>query len=266
FSLAYDKNFIGDGYRSMLLSDVSSNSTTLKFNGFFGDVAVTSMLSYMLEPGTSRVGRTRSQRKWGAFQYVDWNIDNRLSLGVFHSFLWAYRKSAMIADSLTFDNRFAEGRSNEMQIGLNTKYKILRNASLYGQLLLNKEMAAQVGVRGFDAFGIKQLNFLAEYNFAKPYSYSDVDPLTSYSNYSQPLAHPMGGNFREIVGLLNYSYNKFDFSLQGNFSVYGLDVRNSTGEEGNYGRDIYKPYDEDLVFRGGIGQGLQTNLVYIDGK
>src|SRR5690606_39147100 len=37
-SLAYDKNFIGDGYRSMLLSDVASNYTSLKLVGKLGNV------------------------------------------------------------------------------------------------------------------------------------------------------------------------------------------------------------------------------------
>src|SRR5690606_19662067 len=76
FSLAYDKNFIGDGYRSILLSDISSNSTNFKFNGTFADVNVTSIWSYMLDPREARnegFGRSRSQRKYGAFQYVDWN-------------------------------------------------------------------------------------------------------------------------------------------------------------------------------------------------
>src|SRR5690606_12618112 len=49
-SLAYGKDFIGDGYRSMLLSDISSNKTSFKFNGTFGDVSIMSIWSYMLNP------------------------------------------------------------------------------------------------------------------------------------------------------------------------------------------------------------------------
>lgn len=250
FTIAYDKNFIGDGYRSMLLSDVSSNSTFFKFNGLFGDVQVTSIVSYMLDPRESinDKSRSRSLRKWGAFQYADWNISNRFSLGVFHSFIWANRDNAGVGDM--------------MQVGLNTKYKVFRKASFYGQLLLSKKLSGQLGVRGFDALGVKDLNFLAEYNFAKPYSYADNDPLTGYSNYSQSLAHPLGANFREFVGIANYSYKKFDFSLQGNYGLYGLDVE----ESDNYGKDLFKPYDAGLTHDGAIGQGLKTNMVYADAK
>ncbi len=49
-TLAYDKNFIGDGYRSVLLSDVSSNYTALKLTGTLGNVQYLSMWTYMLDP------------------------------------------------------------------------------------------------------------------------------------------------------------------------------------------------------------------------
>ena len=251
FSLAYDKNFIGDGYRSMLLSDISSNSTFLKFNGIFGDVQITSIVSYMLNPGevvNEGESRSRSQRKWGAFQYADWNVNNRFSIGLFHSVVWAGRNNA--------------GSSKMMQVGLNTKYKAFKKASVYGQLLMSNKLAGQVGIRGFDALSVKNLNFLAEYNFAKPYSYADSNPLTNYSNYSQPLAHPLGANFREFVGIANYSYQKFDFSLQGNYGFYGLDA--ASGD--NYGKDLFKTYDKNRVYGDVIGQGLKTKMVYADAK
>src|SRR3546814_445561 len=138
----------------MLLSDISSNSTFLKFNGVFGNVQLISIMSYMLDPRETGINRSGSQRRWGAFQYADWNVSNRFSMGLFHSIIWANRNNVEVSDM--------------MQVGLNTKYKAFRNASFYGQLLLNKKLAGQIGVRGFDALGVRNLNFLAEYNFAKP--------------------------------------------------------------------------------------------------
>ena len=233
FSLAYDKNFIGDGYRSMLLSDISSNSTSFKFNGTFSDINVTSIWSYMLDPREARnedFRRSRSQRKYGAFQYVDWNVSNRFSLGIFHSLIWANRladRTLVNADEEPIgDVATGDGASSTMQVGLNSKFKALPNATVYGQILLNREMAAQLGIRGFDALGIKNLNFLAEFNYAQPYAYTSDDPLSNYSNYGQPLAHPFGANFNELVGILNYSYQKFDFSLQGNYGHYGSRGKN----------------------------------------
>src|SRR5690606_39524028 len=107
----------------------------------------------MLDPRESinDKSRSRSHRKWGAFQYADWNISNRFSMGLFHSFIWASRDSAGVGDM--------------MQVGLNTKYNAIRKASFYGQLLLSKKLYGQLGIRGFDALGVKNLNFLAECNF-----------------------------------------------------------------------------------------------------
>ena len=258
FSLAYDKNFIGDGYRSILLSDISSNSTNFKFNGTFADVNITSIWSYMLDPREARnedFGRSRSQRKYGAFQYVDWNVTNRFSIGVFHSLIWANREvdSDIINEEIVPGEVLANSSSSStMQVGLNSKFKVLPNAALYGQVLLNREMAAQLGIRGFDAFGVENLNFLAEFNYAQPYAYTSNDPLSNYSNYGQPLAHPFGANFNELVGILNYSFQRFDFSLQGNYGHYG-----------NKGRSIFiaegSPMDEALP-------ELSSNLIFADAR
>jgi len=263
-SLAYGKDFIGDGYRSMLLSDISSNKTSFKFNGTFGDVRIMSIWSYMLNPRETEneeFGRSRSLRKYGAFQYVDWNATNELSLGVFHSLLWGNRSSVFyMPDSSGL--ALPEGESSMMQVGVNAKYKVLDKAALYGQVLLSRNVAAQIGFRGFDAFGIQNLNFLGEFNMAQPYSYADGDPLTSYSNYHQPLAHPFGANFNEFVGIVNYSIQKFDFSIQGNYGKYGLDPNQAD----NYGKNIFKPYYEPYDQGSSIGQGLSTSLAYLDGR
>src|SRR5690606_15163211 len=54
-TLAYDKNHIGDGYRSLLLSDFSSNYTHLKFTGTIGNVHYTSIWAYMTDPKNPRI-------------------------------------------------------------------------------------------------------------------------------------------------------------------------------------------------------------------
>lgn len=285
-SLAYDKNFIGDGYRSMLLSDNASNYTSLKLTGKLGNVQYMSMWSYMIDPlAPELVNKTRG--KWGTFQYLDWNVNNRLSLGFFQSIIWANRSEL---DGLRgFEPAYLNpiiflrplessdpGSPDKMHLGLNTKYKILNNLSVYGQFLLGEFTAkeffsgngylhnkwgAQLGFRSFDSFGVKSLNLLGEFNTARPYTYTHFDPVSNYGHFSQPLAHPLGANFREFVGIANYSINRFDFSLQGNFSTYGLDP----DDQSNYGKNIFKSYnDYENLYGNYIGQGLKTNLTFVD--
>lgn len=293
-TLAYDKNHIGDGYRSLLLSDFSSNYAHLKFTGKIGNVQYTSIWAYMNDPTNPRVdslnsgGRFGDGIKWGAFQYLDYNATNRLSIGFFQAVVWANRNEA---GHRGFDFNYVNPviflrpvESNnttspdKMFLGLNAKYKVFDNITAYGQFLLGeftaKEFFAgngyahnkwgtQLGVKGFNVFKVQNLNFLAEYNVVRPYTYQHFVSISNYSNNGEPLAHPRGANFRELIGMANYSWNRFDFSLQGVYSRFGTDPDPAT----NMGGDIFQSYRTIPNMHGNyIGQGLRNDLYYADAK
>ncbi|MVZ61406.1 gliding motility protein RemB [Sphingobacterium humi] len=296
-TLAYDKNFIGDGYRSLLLSDFSSNYAHLKFTGKIGNVQYTSIWAYMLDPTNPRVdslnsgGRFGDGIKWGAFQFLDYNVTNRLSVGFFQAVTWANRNEA---GHRGFDFNYLNpviflrpvensNRSSpdKMFLGLNAKYKVLDNATVYGQFLLGEFTAkeffssngyvhnkwgAQIGAKAFNIFGVRNLNVLGEYNLVRPYTYQHYVSISNYSNRGEPLAHPRGANFRELLGIANYSWNRFDFSLQGLYSMYGTDELTPTGYL-NWGGDIFQSYNSaPNTYGNKIGQGVKNNLYYADFK
>ena len=248
-ALGYDKNFIGDGYRSMLLSDNSSNYSFLRLRATLGTVQYQTILAYMLDPNAERLTGDRrlgDRGKWMATQYVDWNATNRLSLGLFQSTIWSDVK---------------EGGGSGTRVGFNVKYEVLDKTAVYGQLMLDKASAWQLGLKGSDLFNVSRLNYLFEFNAAKPYAYSHFTRISNYSNYNQPLAHPFGANFREMIGILNYAYKRFNFQGQLLRATYGLD---SAGT--NYGKDIFSSYDTREAESGNtIGQGIKTNLYYGEG-
>ncbi|MGO1520417.1 MAG: gliding motility protein RemB, partial [Sphingobacterium sp.] len=226
-TLAYDKNHIGDGYRSVLLSDFSSNYSHLKLTGTIGNVQYTSIWAYMNDPRNPRVdslnsgGRFGDGIKWGAFQYLDYNVTNRLSLGFFQSVIWSNSNQA---GHRGFDFNYFNpvlflrpvennniSSPDKMFLGLNAKYKVLNNATVYGQFLLGEFTAkeffagdgykhnkwgAQLGAKAFNIFGVNRLNVLGEYNFVRPYTYQHYVSISNYSNRGEPLAHPTGANFR----------------------------------------------------------------------
>ena len=293
-TMAYDKNHIGDGYRSVLLSDFSSNYTHLKFKGEIGNVQYTSVWAYMLDPNNPRYGMIDTTRafgdgiKWGAFQYLDYNATNRLSVGLFQAVVWSNRSQA---GHRGFDFNYLNpaiplrpvestnsSSPDKMFLGLNAKYKVLNNVTAYGQFLLGEftakeffanngyvhnKWAGQIGVRGFDIFKVKHLNFLAEYNLARPYTYQHQSSISNYSNYGEPLAHPLGANFRELLGIVNYSWKRFDFSGKGLFAVFGTDPDNKT----NMGGNIFQSYiTAPNIYGNKIGQGVKNNLYYADMK
>jgi hypothetical protein len=284
-TLGEDKTFIGDGYRSLLLSDFASNYPLLRLTANLGKVQYMMMWAYLEDQKATKFDTFGgNRRKWGAFHYLDWNVTNRLSLGFFnaliaseaddngnlHGFDVNYINPVFFASSLgpssQPDNVFA---------GFTAKYKIFDKAAIYGQLLLDRFNAGnffsgnstdntngvQLGVHGADLFNVTNFNYLFEFNTVKPYIYASSRPITSYTDYSEPLGDPLGANFREVIGILNYSIGRFDFMGQLNYAKYGLDPSKLF----DYGKDVTKAFDPSTATTAMVGQGITTSLYYGEG-
>ena len=286
-TLGQDRNFIGDGYRSMLLSDVSANYPFLKLTANLGNVKYMAMWAQFQDLKSPQFSYDNGYRKkWGVFHYADWNVNERLSLGFFDALIW---QDADSTGKRGFDFSYVNpliflrpiegqnGSPDNALIGFNAKYELLKKTTIYGQFLLDEftakevfagtgywanKFAYQLGIRGFDAFRINRLNYLLEFNTARPYTYSQRSSLLNYGNYNQALAHPYGANFREFVGILNYSLSRFDFIGKLNLAQYGLD-----GANDNFGKDIFKPYNSrNSNYNNSIAQGIKTSLTFLDAK
>lgn len=282
------KNFIGDGYRSEILSDFASTYPFLKFTGNVGNVQYMFMYAYMVAPNDRPSQYALgAQHKWAAFHYLDWNVSKRLSLGFFDAIIWPNRDTT--GQYRGFDLAYANpviflrpvdasnGSPGNAMIGFTGKYKISDGITAYGQFVLDEfesksffsgtgssrnKYSYQLGIRGANLFKIESLNYLVEYNSATPYTYSEQANINNYSEQEEPLAHPFGANFKEFVALLNYSYKRFDFSGEYDHGYYGLDINGL-----NYGKDIYESYLNPAKLSGNyIGQGLTTNMNYLEGK
>ncbi len=289
-ALGYDKNFIGDGYRSMLLSDVAANYSFLRLRATLGNVQYQTIFAYMLDPGAERFTEDRrlgDRGKWMVAHYLDWNITKRFSAGFFQAVTWAdAEKEGKRGFDFNYAHPFIFLRSVEsanttspdkMRLGVNLKYEILDKTTVYGQFMFDeftaKEIfssngywankhAIQVGFRGSDLFKVPRLNYLAEFNTAKPYTYAHFDRVSNYAAMNQPLAHPFGANFREFLGLLNYSYKRFDFQGQLIYANYGADPAGL-----NYGKNIFLSYETRVQDYGvSTGQGIKTNLYFTEAK
>jgi hypothetical protein len=288
-TLGHDKTFVGDGYRSMLLSDYASSYPFMKLTANLGNVRYMAMWSYMTDPASPSLSYENGyNRKWGIFHYLDWNVSKRISLGFFDAIIAADRDSATnvhrgldpaYLNPIIFLRpvEASNGSPDNALIGFTGKYKITDGVTAYGQFVLDEfqskdffsgkgsfrnKYSWQLGLKGANLFNVKNLNYLAEYNGATPYTYSETLPIKNYSEEAEPLAHPFGANFKEFVGLLNYSYKRFDFSGEFDYGHYGLDINDL-----NYGKDIFKTYNKPAQKDGNyIGQGLTTNMTYVEGK
>jgi len=285
-TMGEDKTFIGDGYRSLLLSDFAANYPLLRLTVNLGKVQYMIMWAY-LEDITSKKFDSfgNNRRKWAAFHYLDWNITNRLSLGYFNALIAEeaddkgnfHGFDPNYVDPIFFSNALnaKPSQPDNVLVGFTGKYKIFDKTAIYGQLLLNRFNASdffsgsstdntngvQLGIRGADLFKVSNLNYLVEYNAVKPYTYATTQPITSYTFYDEPLGDPLGANFREYIGILNYSIGRFDFMGQLNYAKIGLDPV----AKDNFGQAVYKAFDPATETTATIGQGLAPTLRYAQG-
>lgn len=146
----------------------------------------------------------------------------------------------------------AIGSPDNVLLGLDFKTTIARRLDVYSQFSLDEfksselfgsnrwwgnKWGLQLGAKLYDVAGVQNLNATGEYNTVRPYTYSHRDSLTAYTHYNSPLAHPLGANFREYIGRLDYTPHR-------RWRLFGLLYHHKQGldtKEGNYGSNIRLP-------------------------
>ncbi len=291
FALGYGTPSIGDGYRSMILSDGGFSYPYLKITANVGQFQYTSMWTQFMDLSNKSFNQAYDDlgynKKWGVFHFLDWNATKKLTIGVFDAVIWP--DSDSLGRKRGFDwsylnpiiflrpAEFSTGSSDNAMVGMNIKYKLLPKTTAYGQFVLDEfrlkeffngnkwwgnKWATQLGVRSFDLFKIPRLDLQGELNIARPYTYSFRNGQGNYAHYNQPLAHPMGGNFVEALGIASYTFKRWYFRGQLTYANYGLDPN----AEVSYGQNIFKPYTMrtgDYGVKG--GQGIETDFLYGQG-
>ena len=119
----------------------------------------------------------------------------------------------------------------------------------------------QLGGKYFDALGIKNLDLQGEVNMVRPYTYSHYDSTSNYTHYNQPLAHPLGAGFREVLGIIRYQPIKNMFvSVKGMYYQQGADTGST-----NYGSSPFKNYNTRATEEGvKMINGVRTTCALVN--
>jgi len=278
--VGYGKNFIGDGYRSVLLSDVPFNYPYFKLAANFWHIKYIALYAQFInreQPYNSSQGYPK---KYGVFHYLDWAISKRVNIGLYDAVVWdavdsnGYRGFDWSYISPVIFLRPAEfsvGSPDNSLLGLNMSVKVGRRSVFYGQFLLDEfkldevvsgdgwyanKYAWQLGFKSFDIFKLKNLSFQQEFNVARPFTYSHWT-YANYAHYSQPLAHPLGANFWESLTFLKFHFKRWYFNNEFQYYQYGADTANM-----NYGGDIFKFYTTATnIYGNKLIQGLKTGVI-----
>lgn len=285
--LGYGRNFIGDGYRSLLQGDAPSPYPFVKINTTFWKIKYTNTYMWMKDVRAEVTEDRTYETKYMANHYLSWNVTKRWNLGFFESVVWANTNGrgfdASFVNPIIFYRavEFASSaRSGNALLGLTSKYKLNNSINLYGQFLLDEfslgdvregqkswknKFGYQIGAKYFNAFGVDNLLLQAEYNHVRPYVYAHSDPLTNYAHNNQSLGHNWGGNFREVILVARYHYKRWFADAKMTVGVRGLDF-NTAEDSFNYGGDIFRDYEIDRPYDTGVsvGQGNKTNVLILD--
>ena len=276
----HGQNFIGDGHRSLFLSDYSTNYLYLKINTRIWKIHYQNIFAELTQNygESQRAFDLALPKKYMAAHYLSINLLKNLNIGLF--------EAAVFSRGGQFDLQYlnplilyrsveqAVGSPDNIVLGLSWKWNFLKRFSFYGQFLLDElsvgdlvrlgggwwgnKFAFQAGLKYINAFKIDQLDLQVEYNMARPYTYSFRDSSANYTHYNQPLAHPLGANFHEVIGIATYQLAPGMF-LRGqiNYAYYGRDSLGSNWGGNPSISNLSRARELDNA----VGQGVGTHLL-----
>jgi len=275
-----DRTFIGNGFRSLIFSDYSPPTLFLRTNVRVWKINYLFQLNRMVAD-TKSANKSRYPEKFMAFHHASINIGKKFNLGVFESVIFSPQDST---NNNTFDPGYLNpvifyraieqhyGSSDNALLGMDFKWNAFKKVSLYGQVVLDEfvldeimagdgwwanKYAIQGGIKYMDALGVSNLDMQVETNIVRPYTYSHTTQYGSYSNYRQSLAHPLGANFNEVVGIVRYQpIPRLNLTAKGIYVIIGRD-----GVKENWGSDIMNlSQTREQEYNNTISQG-QSNVI-----
>ncbi|MEZ0005291.1 hypothetical protein ABH942_000642 [Flavobacterium sp. 28YEA47A] len=285
--LGFGRNFLGDGYRSLLQGDGTSPYPFFKINTNFWKIKYTNTYMWLKDVRPEVTEDNTYATKFMANHYLSWNVTKRWNLGFFESVVWADQNNrgfdASFINPIIFFRAVefsSSSKSGNALLGLTSKYKFSNQVQFYGQFLLDEfsisDMKAgdkswknkfgyQLGAKYFDAFNIDNLLLQLEYNHVRPYVYAHSNPLTNYAHSNQSMGHQWGGNFKEFIAVARYFKGRWFADAKLTYGKRGLDF--DTEENSfNYGGNIYKNYNVGRPRDIGVktGQGNETTILIAD--
>ncbi len=284
FQLGKDKHFIGDGYRSLILSDVANSYPYFRINANIWNIQYSVWYTWLYDVSNANGVKSKFQNKYSTMHYLSWNAFKEFNISFFENIIW---QGSDTNRSRGFDvnyinpvvlyrpQEYSVGSPDNAFIGLNTSAKFFKCVKIYGQLALDEFYLAEIkarrgwwankqgwqaGIKYINALNLKGLTLQLEYNEVRPYTYSHGAVAQNYAHYGQPLAHPLGSNFKEGLAFISYRKNRFMISAQGMYAVIGKDSLGS-----NVGQNIFLSYTTRPYEYGHYTtQGVKTNLLQSD--
>ncbi|MGZ4097494.1 MAG: hypothetical protein ACXVNM_01360, partial [Bacteroidia bacterium] len=249
----HGKQKIGNGYRSLLLSDNSFNypyarvtqqwlKGRIQYSNIYAVLMNLESASLVQNPNAERL----FQKKAASFQYLSANITKYLNIGLFQGMIWQAGDSRNrqhlsweYFNPVIYTNlaEYKLNNKNNILIGGDLKLKITNKLNVYGQFMaddlsntkkVGNGFGYQAGINYFDVLGLKNLFLQLEYNNVNEGSYqSPIGATTnqSYSHYNSTLAYTPGYG-QEMMCLLDYKFKRFFMNARYHYQTLPLNGDN----------------------------------------
>jgi hypothetical protein len=228
-------------------------------------------------PQFKKKGDSLIGRKYAAMHYLSMNVKNWLNVGLFEGIVFGRKDhfDFQYMNPIIFYRHIegSLGSPDNAMAGLDVKANLKHGIQLYGQFIMDEFIISRVrkqptnwtnkfgfqfGAKYIDAFGVKNLDMQVELNRVRPFTYSHSDSIANFTHYNQPLAHPLGANFQEILGIIRYQpAPKWMLDARVIYYEKGMDSANT-----NFGGNIFKIYSTRTGEDGfSVGSGLFTSCL-----
>jgi hypothetical protein len=258
-TLGRGRNFFGEGYRSLHLSDEAYSYPYLRITTTFWKVKYVNLFSQLRDIRGAGGDPTRFAKKYTSMHYLSWNISDRVNLGIFEAIVWSAGDSlyprgfdVQYLNPVIFYRpvEFAIGSPDNALLGGALNVRAGRSTTLYLQVMLDEflleqvrsgngwyanKQAVQMGVMARNAFRVDGLDLRGEWNLVRPFMYTHSDTRQNYAHFAQPLAHPYGSNFQEVLVHVDRSKGRWDLGARASMAWLGSDSAAS------YGNNIFRP-------------------------
>ena len=271
--IGHGKQKIGNGYRSLLLSDNAFNYPYIRLTTQWlkGKIQYTNIYAALmnLETGGAKTPPFTEplfQKKAMAIQFLSFNVSKRINLGLFQSMVWNASDSMnrqhlewQYMNPIIFSNLgfYGLNNKNNIMLGANSSIKLSSHLLLYAQFMADdlsrikktkNGIGYQVGIKYFDVLKLKNSMLQLEYNHVAEGSYtSPIGTVSnqSYSHYNQNLAFTPGYG-TEFVGLFDYKYKRFFMNVKLNtqrLTINGYEFYTNTISNFGLGYTINPAYN-----------------------
>lgn len=282
FQVGLDNHFIGEGSRSLFLSDYGVPHPFAQIRTKFWRMEYTVLYQFMREHVQ---GQWKS--KYATSHHISLNATKWLNIGIFETVLFQPKDTLLnrgyeveYLNPVIFfrPQEYSLGSSDNILIGISLDAKF-GNHMFYSQFILDEFSLAEIrnnpswwankyglqaGFKGRFHPSFGSFFYRLEYNMMRPYTYSHINEMQTYGNQGHVLAHPLGANFHEIIAELKWQKGKY---LAKFFTTYRLKGEDKDGF--SYGGNIYQPYtlrpDEYGHFTGqGLGRNTSRTILTFD--